>query len=68
MAQNFKNRLFQPKTNKYNLTDEIKGEIHDKYTSGEWSSWRVMKLFGVPINYVRTVMKRNSWAKYGTNE
>ena len=65
MEENFKNRKFVPKTNKYNLTNQIKGLIHNNCIAGLWSSWAVMKKYGIPINYVRTVMKRKTWEKYG---
>jgi hypothetical protein len=55
---------YNNKTNKYNLTDDIKKTIITKLKSGELTSWSVMKEYGIPTNYTHMVLKRGSWDKY----
>ena len=68
MYKNFKNRVGKKRENKYNLTPELKALIYTNYTNGIWSSWYVRQNYGLPINYTKTVMKRNSWEKFVNNE
>ena len=51
--------------NKYNLTNEDKGYIHNSITGGTETTWTIMKKYNVPLNYISTTIKRGSWAKYG---
>jgi hypothetical protein len=68
MKENFTNLGSKQKVNKYNLTPEIKAEIYRNYHAGNITSWGIMKQYGIPMNYIRTTLQRNSWAKYGTDE
>jgi hypothetical protein len=52
---------YSNKTNKYNLNDDIKKEIISNYRSGRWTSWYVMKQFGIPTNYFHMIIKRGTW-------
>lgn len=68
IEENYKNRDYTKKINKYNLTPEIKREIQEKYNSGEWTTWNICKKFFIPLNYVQTIMRRGSWNKYINDE
>ena len=68
MFRNYKNRVGKKRENKYNLTPELKALIHTNFTNGTWSSWYVRQEYGIPINYTKTTMKRNSWEKFVNNE
>jgi len=61
---NIRDRIKVTKKNVYDLSDDTKGEIARKYENGEWSTWDIMKIFQVPINYIQTTMKRGSWKKH----
>ena len=63
-AENYKNRtIYKEKTNKYNLTTEKKVEIITKYRTGELTTWGIMKKYGIPMNYIKTIIDRGSWDK-----
>lgn len=64
MEDNRNNRKDYSKKNKYNLTKEDKGYIHYSITNGYETTWTIMKLYGTPLNYVSTTIKRGCWAKY----
>jgi hypothetical protein len=66
--EQYKNKSKITEKNKYNLTPEIKALIQRKYTAGEWTTWQIMKMYGIPLNYVRTTMVRGSWEKYANDE
>jgi hypothetical protein len=51
-------------TNVYNLTKKDKGYIHYTIKNGFETSWTIMKSYGIPMNYLGTTIKRNSWQKY----
>ena len=68
MSENYQNVGSKQKTNKYNLTPEIKALIYRNYHKGLWTTWDIMKKYGMPLNYIRTTMVRDSWKKYGDNE
>lgn len=61
---NSNNRDIVKIKNKYNLTNEIRGEIAKKLQTGEWTTWTIYKQFGLPMKYTRNVRKRRSWEKY----
>ena len=62
------NRDKSTQKNRYNLTPEIKALIYRKYTAGEWSTWDIMKKYGIPLSYIGTTLTRGSWRKYGEDE
>jgi len=64
MEENRANRKNYRKTNKYNLTKKDKGYISYSMKHGYETTWTLMKLYGLPLNYLSTTRKRNSWAKY----
>ena len=68
MRDNYDARKKIVKNNKYNLTNELKGQIYDNITNGTWTCWDVWRNYQIPLNYTKNTMKRNSWAKYSTNE
>ena len=55
---------YSNKTNKYNLDDDKRKIIITKLKSGEWTSWDVMKIYKIPMNYTHMIIKRGSWNKY----
>lgn len=61
MEDNFKNRTIYKEKNKYNLTIEKKREIVTAFRTGEKSTWKLMKEYGIPLNYLDIVFKRRSW-------
>jgi hypothetical protein len=64
IKENCMNKSNTPKSNKYNLTDEIKRDIINAVKNGNKTSWDIMKQYGLPLNYITTVIKRKSWDKY----
>lgn len=62
--ENIENKEKVIKNNKYNLTNELRGEIAKKILTGEWTTWTVKKKFGIPMKYTRNVKKRGSWNKF----
>jgi hypothetical protein len=64
MKENSRYRKDYSRKNKYNLTKEDKGYIHKSITEGKETTWTIMKKYGIPLNYIGTVMKRKSWKKY----
>ena len=66
--ENYNNLGSKKKENKYNLTPELKALIHRNFKAGIWSTWDIMKKYGIPVKYTKTTMDRNSWAKYGEDE
>jgi hypothetical protein len=64
MKENNRYRKDYSRKNKYNLTKEDKGYIHESITEGKETTWTIMKKYGIPLNYIGTVMKRKSWKKY----
>jgi hypothetical protein len=68
MDVNYANREKGIHRNKYNLTPEMKGLIYRNYRDGIWSTWDIMKEYGMPLNYIRTTMLRGSWKKFAGDE
>lgn len=64
MEDNWAGRKNFKKTNKYNLTKEDKGYIHKSITNGTETTWTIMKKYHIPLNYLSTTIKRQSWRKY----
>lgn len=64
MEDNNKKRKSFRKLNKYNLTKKDKGYIHRSITNKKETTWTIMKKYGIPLNYIQTVMKRGSWARF----
>lgn len=64
MEQQMQNRDPIIKSNKYNLTNEIRGEIAKHLLEGTMTTWQIMKKWGPPMKYLRNVKKRGSWIKY----
>lgn len=66
MKENYDNKkeTSKIKSNKYNLTKKDKGYIHYSIKNGYESSWTIMKLYGTPLRYITTSIKRGSWEKY----
>lgn len=62
---NRETRVDFAKKNKYNLSKEDKGYIHNSITGGTETTWTIMKKYNIPMNYISTTIKRGSWAKYG---
>jgi HNH endonuclease/NUMOD4 motif len=63
--ENSRNRtIYHYKERKYKITEDDKKEIINKLKSGEWTSWSVMKKYGLPTNYIHMVLKRGTWNKY----
>jgi hypothetical protein len=62
--ENSKNKGPQPRTNKYNFTNEDKKTIITKMESKEWTVWDVMKKYQVPMSYIYSVIRRGTWKKY----
>ena len=61
---NCKNRpAYSNKTNKYNLTPELKKELMTKFKNKEISSYKIYKDYGIPSNYFFTMVKRGKWDK-----
>jgi len=54
--------------NRYNLTKEIKGYIHDSITKGTETTWTIKNKYGIPLNYLQTTMRRGSWKKFVKND
>jgi hypothetical protein len=52
------------KKNKYNLSKKTKGAIYRGIKSGKETTWTIMKKYGIPLNYIMTTMRRDSWARY----
>lgn len=51
------------KTNKYNLTDELKKNLVRMYKAGEISSYQIYRDYGIPSNYFFEQLKRGKWEK-----
>lgn len=64
MIANLKKRNRFKGKNKYNLTKEIKGYIHKSIKEKNETTWTIMLKYGIPLNYIGTVIRRGSWAKY----
>ena len=64
MEVNRENRKDYSKKNKYNLTKQDKGYIHYSIKNGYETTWTIMKLYGTPLNYIHTTIRRGSWEKY----
>jgi len=61
---NAKNRgTIYNKTNKYNLTPELKRSLVIKYKAGEISSYQIYKQYGIPSNYFFECLRRGNWEK-----
>lgn len=62
---NKENNLNKPshgkQTNLYNLDDTKKREIIRNVKNGTWTGHTVYKLFGIPSNYLSSVLKRGTW-------
>lgn len=52
------------KKNKYNLSNRDKGYIWRSLTNKTETTWTIMKKYGIPLNYLMTTHKRNSWERY----
>lgn len=64
MKDNMSYRRDYSRKNKFNLSNEDKGYIHRSISDGSETTWTIMKKYGIPLNYIGTVMKRQSWRKY----
>lgn len=51
------------KTNKYNLTDEMKKNLIMMYKNKEITSYQIYRKYGVPSNYFFEQLKRGTWEK-----
>lgn len=51
-------------SNVYNLTDNIKGDIMDKIINQKLSTHQIWLQYGIPTNYMGSVIKRGSWLKH----
>lgn len=51
-------------SNKYNLTDEIRGEIMHKLVHEKTTTHKIWKDYGIPTNYMGSVIKRGTWLKF----
>lgn len=63
-SENNKNRAIYKDKNKYNLNDQIKTEIVNKVHSKEMTIYKVWKHYGIPTNYLTTVIQRGTWNKF----
>ena len=63
LKSQYTNRTYVPKTNKYNLTDEIRATIQRKFDDGE-TKYSLSKSYEIPYNYLKCVLDRGSWRKY----
>ena len=52
------------KDNKYNLTKKDKGYVSYTLNNDYETTWTLMRLYGLPLNYLSIVRKRKSWIKY----
>lgn len=68
MADNNRNRKNCKYNNKYNLSPQTKKEIITGITNETETTWTIMKKYGIPLNYIGTVIRRGSWLKYLDNE
>lgn len=59
----YENKKNVPKGNKYNLTNEIRGEIVKRYNEGT-TVYRLVKDYKLPYNYIRESLRRKNWVKY----
>lgn len=66
--EQYSNKSNYERKNKYALTNCDRKLIQQKFDAGEWTTWDIMKKYGIPLNYVQTTMKRGSWKKYLNNE
>jgi hypothetical protein len=64
MEDNRAARKKYDRKNKYNLTKRDKGYIHYSITNKLETTWTIMKKYGIPLNYLGTTMKRNTWERY----
>jgi hypothetical protein len=62
------NRTLPKIKNKYNLTNEIRGIIAKGLLDGTMTTWTIMKQYGLPLKYTRSVRQRGSWNKYIPDE
>lgn len=49
------------KTNKYNLTDELKRYLIKSIRKGLITSYQIYKKYKIPSNYISVIKKRKSW-------
>lgn len=63
IKENCQNRTIYKTKNKYNLSTQDKIDIVTNFENKTWSSWKISKLYGVPSNYILSVMKRKTWHK-----
>jgi hypothetical protein len=61
LQENLQNKTIYKGKNKYDLTIEKKKQIITEYRTGQKSTWRLMKEYNIPINYLDMVFKRGSW-------
>jgi hypothetical protein len=64
MEENRANRKNYSKKNKYNLTKKDKGYISYTLNNEYETTWTLMRLYGLPLNYLSIVRKRQCWTKY----
>ena len=55
-----KKNIYRQRINKYNLDDNIRREIIQKYYSGQ-SVWDLSLQYRIPTNYLYTTFNRGSW-------
>lgn len=64
MQTNYENRSYSNYKNKYELTNKDRGYIHYSISNGYETTWTIMLKYHIPMNYLQTTMKRQSWLKY----
>lgn len=65
LADNIKQRQPFKGKNKYNLTNEDRAYIYKSIAIDKTeTTWTIMKKYGIPLNYLATMLRRKSWAKY----
>ena len=65
-SENCKNRTGHNTvgSNKYNLDDNKKGEIIDKIKNQKVTTHKIWLDYGIPTNYMGSILKRGTWLKY----
>jgi hypothetical protein len=61
MEDNWKNRSIYKRENKYDLNDDKRKTIITNILVNNWTTFKVWKEYGIPTNYMDSVVKRGSW-------
>jgi hypothetical protein len=61
MEDNRKNRSIYKRENKYDLNDDKRKTIITNILVNNWTTFKVWKEYGIPTNYMDSVVKRGSW-------